>query len=351
MNATEPPELLTTNREGVANMISKALEHATSSAIKKDLAKNVLIVALYNLYPIGRSGLFSEKQEKDLRQQVANVNPDKDLYNDLGVPKGASTSAIMLAYDKKAADLSKQKTPEAAEELKKLSYAKQVLTDPNTKDLYDQAKVEPTSSHKVIGKSLYIKIDKVAPTTLIEFGRTLISASTTPGLTGLIIDLRGNLGGALDFAQHFLGLFLGPNQYAFDLFHQDEYKAQRTAQPRFQLLDRYEEVAVLTDDMTQSSAEVTAAAFKRFKIGTVIGTKTRGWGTVENTFPLDTVIDPAEKFTLFLVHSLTLRDDGQPIEGAGVEPNVDIKKANWKTAIGKYIHSKGLIQAVTKIIQ
>jgi len=33
----------------------------------------------------------------------------------------------------------------------------------------------------------------------------------------MIIDLRGNIGGDLDFPQAFLGLFIGPNQYAFDL--------------------------------------------------------------------------------------------------------------------------------------
>lgn len=348
--AETQPELLTPNREGVANMLAGALVLATSTERKKEIAKNTLVVALYNLYPLGRSGLFSDAQEKDLRQQVANVNPDKDLYQDLGVAKGASASEIKLAYDKKAAELAKMKTPEAEQELKKLAYAKSVLTDPDTKDLYEQAKIEPTASHKILGKTLYVKIDKVAPTTLIEFGRTLVTASSTKGLNSLIIDLRGNLGGALDFASNFLGFFLGPNQYAFDLFHQDEYRAQRTAQPRFPLLDRYEEVAVLTDGMSQSSAEVTAAAFKRFRLGTVIGKKTRGWGTVENTFPLESTIDPKEKYALFLVHSLTLRDDGQPIEGNGVDPNVDLSRKDWKAALSKQIRSKDLISAVMKVI-
>ncbi len=350
-NALTMPILPTKDREGIAKMLATAFESATSSEAKKTLALNIMNVALYNLEPLGRNGLLSQTQEIAFREDVANVDPEKDLYKDLGLEKGASEEEVKVAYEAKVEELKNDPSPEAKAELEKADYAKEVLANPNTKDLYDEAKIEPTASTNVVGKSLYIKIDRISPTTLLEFGRTVYSATTTPGLDSMIIDLRGNLGGALDFAQSFLGLFMGPNQYAFDLFHQGEYNVQRTNQQYFPELARYKEIAVLTDGMTQSTAEVTSAAFKRFKLGTVIGETTRGWGTVENTFPLETTVDPKEKYLLLLVHSITIREDGEPVEGRGIDPHVNIKDPNWKKQLSERIDSAEFIKTIEKVLQ
>ncbi len=349
-NALTMPILPTRDRQGIATMLATAFESATSSDAKKALALNVMNVALYNLEPFGRNGLLSQTQETAFREDVANVDPDKDLYKDLGLEKGATEEEVKVAYEAKVAELKNDPSPEAKVELEKADYAKEVLANPNTKDLYDEAKIEPTASTNVMGKSLYIKIDRISPTTLLEFGRTVYSATSTPGLDSMIIDLRGNLGGALDFAQSFLGLFMGPNQYAFDLFHQGDYNVQRTNQQYFPELSRYKEIAVLTDNMTQSTAEVTTAAFKRFKLGTVIGDTTRGWGTVENTFPLETTVDPKEKYLLLLVHSITIREDGEPVEGRGIDPHISIKDPNWKKQLSARFESQDLIRNVQNIL-
>ncbi len=350
-NALTMPVLTTKNRAGTAKMLSEAFSAATSSEARKALALDMLNVALYNLEPFGRNGLLSQMQETAFREDVANVDKEKDLYKDLGLEKGASEEDVKVAYEAKLERLKDDSSPEAKVELEKAKYAKGVLANPNTKDLYDEAKIEPTASTDVIGKSLYIKIDRISPTTLLEFGRTVYSATTTPGLDSMIIDLRGNLGGALDFAQSFLGLFLGPNQYAFDLFHQGDYAVQRTNQQYFPELARYKEIVVLTDNMTQSTAEVASAAFKRFKLGTVVGDTTRGWGTVENTFPLTTTIDPKEKYLLLLVHSITLREDGQPVEGRGVDPHISIKDPDWKADLSRYFDSETLRKTIVEVIQ
>ncbi len=344
------PILTTRDRAGAAKLLSGALGQATSTETKKALALNILNVAVYNLPPFGRNAVFSQTQEIGFRENVANVDQGKDLYKDLGVEKGATVEEVKVAYEAKAEELAKDPTPEAKVELEKVSYAKEVLTNPNTKDLYDEAKIEPTASTNVMGKTLYIKLDKIAPTTLLEFGRTVYSATTTPGLNSMIIDLRGNLGGSLDFAQHFLGLFLGQNQFAFDLFHQGDYNVQRTAQPYFPELARYKDVVVLTDGMTQSTAEVTSAAFKRFKLGTVIGDTTRGWGTVENTFPLETTIDEKEKYAILIVHSVTLREDNQPVEGRGVDPDINIRTANWKKEVEARLKTSAFAKVVEQVV-
>ena len=70
----------------------------SKNALLKELNKadSVKLVSqvLVNLKPQGRSGIFTTKQEEQLKNTVSNVNPDKDLYKDLGLAKGASKAAV-----------------------------------------------------------------------------------------------------------------------------------------------------------------------------------------------------------------------------------------------------------------
>jgi C-terminal processing protease CtpA/Prc len=216
--------------------------------------------------------------------------------------------------------------------------------------LYDEAKIEPTLSSKKMGQTLYVNMSKISPTTLVELVKAVDNASTTKDLNTMIIDFRGNVGGSLDFLVNFFGLFVGKNQYVFDFFHQGEYLPQRSVQPKYLALDNFKEIAILTDNMTQSTAELTTATFKKFNMAKVVGITTRGWGTVENTYPMETEIENGVKYSLLLVNNITLRDDGEPIEGRGVDPNVDISKPNWQSELNKHFVSKSLIEAIKKEI-
>ncbi len=346
--------LSTSTRSGVAEMLAHAFSLATSTDAKKQIALKTVTVVLYNLIPIQRNGLLSDLQETALRQNVSNINPTTDLYGDLGLQKGASATQVALAYTQKKARLEKSSAimtqVEIKTEIKKISYAQNVLTNPQNKDLYDQGHIEPTLARHIDGTTLYVDMRKISPSTLIEFAHSIDTASTTPKLSSMIIDVRGNVGGSLDFLQGFLGLFVGINQYAFDLFHQEDYQVQRTTQNNFPELVRYGEIAFLTDKMTQSTAELTTATFKKFHLARVVGTTSRGWGTVENTYPLMSPIDNGVKYSLLLVNSITLRDDNEPIETRGVSPDVDTQDPHWKSKLGNFFHSTSLIQAIQKEI-
>ena len=339
-------KLPSADRAGVAAMLGARFAAATSTDARHDLALTVLQVALYNLEPAGRDGLLSNKQETALRQEVSNVHPEADLYQDLGVAKDAPAKDIEAAYTKQTALLKNATSSEDKARRDRIAYARSVLTNANTKTLYDQAKIEPTVFTHVMGKTLYVYISQVSPTTLREFGLAIDAASSTPSLASMVIDLRGNIGGALDFLQNFLGLFIGQNQYAFDLYHQGDYQVQRTAIGKYDELGRFTEYALLTDNMTQSTAELTTAAFKRYHLAHVVGGTTRGWGTVENTYPLTTVIEPNVTYALLLVNSITLRDDGQPIESRGVDPDIDIAKKGWQAKVSELFTSSSLASAV-----
>ena len=59
----------------------------------------------------------------------------------------------------------------------------------------------------------------------------------------------------------------------------------------------------------------------------------------------------SEKYILLLVNSITLREDGQPIEGRGVDPDVDISKPNWQANLPKYFKSQSLISAIKQVVK
>ena len=344
--------LATTTRAGVATMFGTAIDGVGDEEQKKALTLQTITVVLYNLGPAGRSQLYTQVDEAALRNRVANINPDKDLYDELGVPSGANTAAVQSAFEARREELSASSSPEAKAELERVSYAHAVLADNESKKMYDEAKIEPTVVSRIYGSNtLYVQIKQIAPTSLKEFIDHIVAKSKETTLSRLIVDFRGNEGGALDFAPYMLGVFMGPNQYAADLFHKGEREVLRTPEqiPRITDLENFEEIVFLVDERTQSTAELTAAIFKRQNLAVIIGNTTKGWGTVENTFPLSTKITEGESYLLYLVHSLTLRDDQQPIEESGVVPHVSVDADDWQTQLSKYVSSAEVRSAVLEL--
>lgn len=316
------------------------------SAINKNTLNLPAVVSsvLASLSPAGRSGLYNQQLEQQLKNTVSNINPQKDLYKDLGLSKGSSESAVLEAYKKLA-------TGASSEKLKELSYAKDTLTKRETKANYDQKQVEPTIFTKVPAPGiLYLQFKKFSPTSFDEFQRAFDSYKDDSSLNGLILDLRGNVGGAIDATSYFLGLFLGKNQYAFDFYHKGEFLPFKTPTDKLLSISKYKQVVILVDNQTQSSAEMMAASLKKYHIGVVVGTPTKGWGTVERVFPLDNQIDPKQKYSLFLVHSITLRDDNLPIEGRGVDPDINIKDPNWGQELLLYFNNQSLINTIVELL-
>jgi C-terminal processing protease CtpA/Prc len=112
---------------------------------------------------------------------------------------------------------------------------------------------------------------------------------------------------------------------------------------------RYKQVVILADGQTQSTAELMAATLKKYNVGIIVGAKTRGWGTIEAIFEIKQQIDPKEKFSVFLVHSLALRDDNLPLEGNGVDPVIDINSPNWEKQLFEYFRYPELAKAIKEI--
>jgi len=341
------------NKEGIREMIFRITKNMNKDQ-KKEFCVNLTNIVLVNLKPFGRSQLYSQKQENQLRETVANIDKGTDLYKSLGVEKTASQEEINKAYEQKVAELTpkKETSPEAAQELAEADRAFVTLSKPETKLIYDKSGIEPTVFGELATPDiLHLKMTKLSPQTFDEFQKVVDEIDKAQNPTSLILDLRGNIGGAIDLLQYFLGPFIGQNQYAYDFFHQGDYQSFKTQVGWLASLVRYKKMVILVDNQTQSSAELMATVLKKYNVGILVGTATKGWGTVENTFPLKQQLDPNEKYSLFLVHSLTLRDDNQPIEGKGVDPVINIQDNDWQKQLLAYFNYQELVDAVEQILK
>lgn len=343
-------KLLSSDKSGVLAMIGENIRDADNQK-RTDFIAEVMDIVLANLKPFGRSRLYSEKQIQGLAETVNNVDVSVNLYEILGVPRGASPKEITKAYRKKNQDLKNDKSPQAAEKLAQISRAYQALSEPEKKKTYDQTGAEPTIIFKLLKSNIaYLQIKRFSPVTLGDFGKVFEKSDRKIKADALIIDLRGNIGGAVDVLPYFLGPFIGPDRYAYDFFRQGESVPFKTKTGWLAGLIQYKKVVVLIDNQTQSSAEIMAAAIKKYNAGVLVGVPTKGWGTIEQLIPIENQIDLNEKFTLVLVQSITLRDDNQPIEGRGVEPAVNITNPNWKSELFAYFNYRELVNTVAGLV-
>lgn len=343
--------LKTNDKNGLEEYLTDALRDL-NEAQKKEFTVKLASLILVNLNPLGRNGLYTTREEQKLKNEVQNINPEKDLYADLGLAKGASINEVKSAYEKKRSELEAKKvtSPEAAEQLQKVQYAYEVLTDQAKRERYDAVGAEPTVLVKLIRPEIvHLYIKRFSPTTFDELVTAMNSADKGDKLNTLILDLRSNIGGSIDILPYILGPFIGNGHYAYDFFRQGESIPYKTKIGWLPSLVRYKAVVILVDGMTQSTAELMAATLKKYNVGILVGKRTRGWGTIERVINLETQIDPAEKYSILLVHTLTLRDDNLPIEGNGVEPVVNIENPDWEKQLLVYFHYDDLIEAVKEV--
>lgn len=331
-------------------VIGETLELYEDEAKKKEFVTTLADSVLASLEPANRSRLYLKKDEKALAD-IVNNKTENDYYKDLGVGKEAKPEEVKSAYEKLEKELAPKSDMASKEKLEAAKRAVEVLGDEGNRVRYDTYSLDPTIiSRELEGGVLYLKWTKFSPNSFNEFVAATEKYKGKQGLNGLIVDLRDNIGGAIDGLSYYLGPFVGNDTLGYQFFLKGKKEDYLTKTGWLPGLVQYKKVVVLINGQTQSTAEVMAGAIKKFNAGIVVGTKSKGWGTVERVFSLKNQLAENEIYSIFLVHRLTLRDDGQPIEGRGVEPVINITSPSWENELGEYYEGKTMVAAVKSVL-
>lgn len=137
-----------------------------------------------------------------------------------------------------------------------------------------------------------------------------------PGrLKGYILDLRDNPGGLLDAAVKVADLFLNDGVILATAGRVADGDRKFVAS-KGDLVDSMP-LMILINGQTAGGAEVIAGALKDHGRAKLVGSRSYGRGTIQTILPLG-----AENGALRLTTARMLRPSGEPIQGAGVSPDV-----------------------------
>jgi carboxyl-terminal processing protease len=124
----------------------------------------------------------------------------------------------------------------------------------------------------------------------------------------LVLDIRDGFGGAAPF---YLNIFI-------------QRCVTWTARSRSGAAETYpscwaKPVVLLTDNRTTSGKELLAYAFKRGRVGPIVGARTAGAVVAGTIFA-----NEADASLLYLATKDVRMEDGTRLEGIGVEPDIDV---------------------------
>jgi C-terminal processing protease CtpA/Prc len=342
------PELKEKNKAGLAQRIESLVANGPETDHSQMLAQVVDIV-LQNLQPFGRSRLYTQQDETALKNTVSNVDPEADLLANLGVDESSTDQEVEEAFEQKIQQIDQTTATLAQKEelIAQTERAYKAVGEQVNRERYAETKVEPTMYGDSLSDSIYyVKIGKFSPTTVEDLVNILASMPKNNQGQALVLDLRSNVGGAIDGLPYFLGPFIGKGQYAYQFFSQGETEDFKTVTDRVEQINSFKQIVVLIDGGAQSSAEVMAAVLKKYHVGVLVGFTTKGWGTVERVFPLENQLSEDMTHSIFLVHSLTLNEVGEPIEGEGVTPDIDVTVKGWQQELLGYFNNQELVNEV-----
>ncbi len=165
----------------------------------------------------------------------------------------------------------------------------------------------------------YIQLTTFSENTAKDFKKQLDELEKEK-MDGLILDVRGNPGGLLSSAEGVLKEMVTKKNPLFQI----EKRTGDTTSYYSELNKRKDyPIAVLVDEGSASASEIVAGALQEAEGYPLIGTKTFGKGTVQQTLPLG---DGSElKLTMFKWKT----PNGTWIHGKGIEPTIAVKQPSY----------------------
>ena len=269
-----------------------------------------------------------------------------DMFKDSPAEKaGLKVGDIIIKID--GEDFIGKSSTDMSNYVKSSKNSKVVLTiirDEETMELdVERKKIEiPYVSGEVITKDDmkigYIDISLFSSTIYDQFKRELEELEKE-NISGLVIDVRGNSGGYLSGVTDILNLFLkkGDVIYQLESGNKKQIKKDTTKEKR-----NYP-VAVLVNGGSASASEILASAIKESYNGYVVGTKTYGKGTVQQTTTL-----PDGSMVKYTVQKW-LTPNGNWINEVGVEPT-DIVELDISYAENPSMENDNQLQKALELV-
>jgi carboxyl-terminal processing protease len=172
----------------------------------------------------------------------------------------------------------------------------------------------PTVESKVLEgtKIGYLSVSNFAEPTADQFDKEL-NRLDAKGITGLVIDLRGNPGGLLETAADMLSRFV-ENKTVLTMRKRDDEEVVRTYSGAVRPWPY--PVAVLIDENSASAAEIFAGVLRDYGLAKLVGTHSYGKASVQNLYPL--IDRSSAKITIAKYYLPSGDFIGRKVDGDGV---------------------------------
>lgn len=171
----------------------------------------------------------------------------------------------------------------------------------------------PVTARMLEGAVAYISQRAFTEEAARQF-RTSLERLLSQEPAGLVWDLRGNRGGSMEAAQQILSHFISEGTlFSVEL----KRGAPRTFEAEGESLASDIPLLVLIDERSLSAAETSALTIRDHGRGTILGSKSGGKGTIQDTIALD------EEHLLHVTIGKWYSPSEAWIDGLGVVPDVE----------------------------
>ncbi len=162
----------------------------------------------------------------------------------------------------------------------------------------------------------YLKIETFSGTVLEQVQKELDSFGKD--IKSLVIDLRDNTGGFLNSASDLSDLFLDKDQVIYKI--KDKGGKISSYKSKTGVYRKFDKIVVLINGNSASASEILTLALKENLDAKVVGTKSFGKGTVQETRQLSS--GAMVKYTV----SYWLSPKGNSINKIGIKPDYEVKE-------------------------
>ena len=168
---------------------------------------------------------------------------------------------------------------------------------------------------RTYGNVGYLEIDTFSASTLSQMQSALDKYDDN--IKSLVIDVRDNTGGYLNIANDIADLFLDKGKVIYKLKDRNgKITSHYSKSSKYKSFDK---IVVIINENSASASEILALALKENLDATIVGTKSFGKGSVQETKQLSS--GAMVKYTT----SYWLSPKGNSINKIGIKPDIEIK--------------------------